>query len=74
MFHYFFNSNVPITALAIYYGLVYIKAKMKLSILQNDCHSKEDKDRRLNQIDVDIQYTEETMKRDLEYINLLMYQ
>ena len=68
-----FNSNAPISALAIHNGLEYTKAKMKLNVLQDNNHTKEEKDRRLDQIDTDIHYTEEIMKHDLEYRGLLMY-
>ena len=68
----FFNSNAPVSALAIHNGLEYTKAKMKFSVLQDDSHTKEDKDIRLNQIDIDIHLTEEIMKHDLEYRGLLI--
>ncbi len=68
-----FNSNAPISALAIHNGLEYTKAKMKLSVLQDNSHAKEEKDRRLDQIDIDIRQIEEIMKHDLEYRGLLMY-
>ena len=68
-----FNSNAPISELAIHNGLEYTKAKMKLSVLQDNSHAKEEKDRRLDQIDIDIRQTEEIMKHDLEYRGLLMY-
>lgn len=68
-----FDSNSPISALAIHNGLEYTKAKMKLSVLQDDSHTKEEKDRRLDQIDIDIHHTEEIMKHDLDYRGLLIY-
>lgn len=68
-----FNSNAPISALAIHNGWEYIKAKMKLNVLQDNSHTKEEKDRRQDQIDTDIHYTEEIMKHDLEYRGLLMH-
>ena len=61
------NSNAPVSALAIHNGMEYIKAKMKLSVLQDNSHTEEEKNRRLNQIDIDIHHTEEIMKNDLEY-------
>lgn len=67
-----FNSNAPVSALTIHNGLEYIKAKMKLSVLQDDSHTEDDKNRRLSQIDIDINLTEEIMKHDLEYRGLLM--
>lgn len=67
-----FNSNAPISALAIHNGLECIKAKMKLSVLQDDRHSNEEKENRLKQIDIEIHQTEETMKHDLEYRGLLI--
>lgn len=38
---------------------------MKLCVLQDDSHTKEDKERRIDQID--IQHAKESMKHDLEY-------
>lgn len=70
----FFNVstiNAPVSVLAIHNGLEYIKAKMKLVVLQDSSHTKEDKDRRLGQIDIDIRQTEDIIKRDLEYRRLL---
>lgn len=67
-----FNSNTPISALTIHNGLECIKAKMKLSVLQDGSHSEKEKDDRLEQIDTDIQHTEEIMKHDLEYRGLLI--
>lgn len=69
----FFNSNAPVNALTIHNGMEYIKAKMKLSVLQDDSHTEDDKNRRLSQIDIDIHFTEEIMKHDLEYRGLLIY-
>ncbi len=68
-----YNSNTPISALTIHNGLEYTKAKMKLSVLQDVSHSEEEKDNRLEQIDIDIRHTEEIMKHDLEYRGLLQY-
>ena len=68
-----FNSNTPISALTIHNGLEYIKAKMKLSVLQDGSHSEKEKDDRLEQIDIDIHHTEEIMKHDLEYRGMLQY-
>ena len=68
-----FNSNAPVSALTIHNGLEYIKAKMKLSVLQDNSHTEDDKNRRLSQIDIDINFTEEIMKHDLEYRGLLIY-
>ena len=67
-----FNSNAPVSALAIHSGLEYIKAKMKLCVLLDESHTKEDKERRLEQIDIDIQHIEESMKHDLDYRGLLI--
>ena len=67
-----FNSNAPVSALAIHNGLECVKAKMKLNVLQDDSHSEKEKDDRLEQIDIDIHYTEEIMKHDLEYKGLLI--
>jgi len=66
-----FNSNAPISASAIHNGLEYIKAKMKLNVLQDNQHTDEEKEKRLKQIDIDIHHTEEIMKNDLEYRGLL---
>ena len=68
-----FNSNAPVSALAIHNGLECVKAKMKLIVLQDNKHTDEDKENRLKQIDIEIHQTEETMKHDLEYRGLLLY-
>lgn len=67
-----FNSNAPVSALAIHNGLEYVKAKMKLGVLQDNKHTDEEKENRLKQIDIEIYQTEETMKHDLEYKGLLI--
>ena len=67
-----FNSNAPVSASAIHNGLEYIKAKMKLNVLQDNRHSDDEKEKRLKQIDIDIHHTEEIMKNDLEYRGLLI--
>ena len=67
-----FNSNAPMSALAIHNGLECVKAKMKLSVLQDNTHTDEEKENRLKQIDSDIHQTEEIMKHDLEYRGLLI--
>jgi hypothetical protein len=67
-----FNSNVPVNASAIHNGLECIKAKMKLSVLQDNRHTDEEKERRLKHIDIDIHHTEGVMKNDLEYRGLLV--
>lgn len=66
-----FNSNAPVSALAIHNGLESVKAKMKLSVLQDNKHTDEEKENRLKQIDFEIHQTEEIMKHDLEYKGLL---
>ena len=66
------NSNAPVSASAIHNGLECIKAKMKLSVLQDSQHTDEEKEKRLKQIDLDIHQTEEMMKNDLEYRGLLI--
>lgn len=67
-----FNSNAPVSASAIHNGLECVKAKMKLSVLQDNRHTDEDKEKRLKQIDIDVYHTEEIMKNDLEYRGLLI--
>lgn len=67
-----FNSNAPVSASAIHNGLECVKAKMKLSVLQDTTHSDEQKEKRLKQINIDIHHTEEVMKNDLEYRGLLI--
>jgi hypothetical protein len=67
-----FNSNAPVSVSAIHNGLECVKAKIKLSVLQDNQHTDEDKKKRLNQIDLDIRQTEEIMKHDLEYKGLLI--
>ena len=49
-----FNSNAPVSVSAIHNGLECVKAKMKLSVLQDNQHTDEDKKKRLNQIDLDM--------------------
>lgn len=67
-----FNSNALVSVSVIHNGLECVKAKMKLSVLQDNQHTDEDKKKRLNQIDLDIRQTEEIMKHDLEYKGLLI--
>ena len=67
-----FNSNAPVSVSAIHNGLECVKAKMKLSVLQDNRHTDEEKEKRLRQIDIEIHQTEEIMKHDLEYRGLLM--
>lgn len=67
-----FNSNAPVSASAIHNGLECVKAKMKLSLLQDNRHTDEEKEKRLRQIDIEIHQTEEIMKHDLEYRRLLI--
>ena len=69
---YSFNSIFSKNALTIQNGLEFIKAKMKLSVLQDGSHSDKEKDDRLKQIDSDIHHTQEIMKHDLEYRGLLI--
>lgn len=58
-------------ASAIHNGLEYVKANMKLSVLQDNQHTDEDKEKRLKQIDIDIHHMEEILRNDLEYRGLL---
>ena len=67
-----FNSNAPVSASAIHNGLECVKAKMKLSVLQDNQHTDEDKEKRLRQIDLETHQMEEIMKHDLEYRGLLI--
>ena len=67
-----FNSNAPVSVSAIHNGLECVKAKMKLSVLQDNQHTNAEKEKRLKQIDIEIHQTEEIMKHDLEYRGLLM--
>ena len=67
-----FNSNAPVSALAIHNGLECIKAKMKLSVLQDNRHSDDEKEKLLKQIDLETHQMEEMMKNDLKYRGLLM--
>jgi len=67
-----FNSKTPVSVSAIHNGLECVKAKMKLSVLQDNQHTDEDKEKRLKQIDIDIHHAEEVMKNDLEYRGLLI--
>ena len=67
-----FNSNAPVSASAIHNGLECFKAKMKLSVLQDNRHSDDEKEKRLMQIDIETHQMEEMMKNDLKYRGLLM--
>ena len=67
-----FNSNAPVSAFAIHNGLECIKAKMKLSVLQDNRHSEEEKEKRLKQIDIETHQMEEIMKNDLRYRGLMI--
>ena len=67
-----FNSNAPMSMSAIHNGLECIKAKMKLSVLQDNQHTDEEKEKRLKQIDIETHQLEEMMKNDLEYRRLLI--
>ena len=67
-----FNSNAPVSLSAIHNGLECIKAKMKLSVLQDNRHSEEEKEKRLKQIDIETHQMEEMMKNDLRYRGLLI--
>lgn len=67
-----FNSNAPVSASAIHNGLECIKAKMRLSVLQDNRHTDEEKEKRLKQIDIETHQLEEMMKNDLEYRGLLV--
>lgn len=40
-----FNSNAPVSASAIHNGLECVKVKMKLSVLQDNRHTDEDKEK-----------------------------
>jgi len=66
-----FNSNAPVSVSAIHNGLECVKAKMKLSVLQDNRHTDEEKEKRLRQIDLETHQMEEIMKHDLEYRGLL---
>ena len=68
-----FNSNAPVSMSAIHNGLECIKAKMKLSVLQDNGHTDEEKEKRLKQIDIETHQMEEMMKNDLRYRGLLIY-
>ena len=66
------NFNTPVSALTIHNGLECVKAKMKLSVLQDNKHTNEEKEKRLKQIDIEIHQTEENMRHDLEYRGMLI--
>ena len=68
----FSGANTPASLSVLHYGLEFFKAKMKLSALQDNRHSDNEKENRLKQIDIEIHQTEEIMKHDLEYRGLLM--
>lgn len=67
-----FNSNAPVSASAIHNGLECVKAKMKLSVLQDNQHTEEEKGKRLMQIDIETHQMEEMMKNDLKFRGLLI--
>ncbi|MBP5421565.1 MAG: hypothetical protein J6Y78_03880 [Paludibacteraceae bacterium] len=67
-----FNSSAPVSMSATHNGLECIKAKMKLNVLQDNTHTDEAKEKRLNQIDLETHQMEEIMKHDLEYRGLLI--
>ena len=67
-----FNSNAPVSSSAIHNGLECIKAKMRLSVLQDNRHSEEEKEKRLKQIDIETHQMEEMMKNDLRYRGLMI--
>jgi hypothetical protein len=67
-----FNSNAPVSASAIHNGLECVKAKMKLSVLQDNRHSEEEKEKRMKQIDIETHQMEEMMKNDLRYRGLMI--
>ena len=60
------------SASAIHNGLECVKAKMKLSVLQDNRHSEEEKEKRLKQIELEAHQMEEMMKNDLRYRGLLV--
>ena len=62
-----------VKALAKRYRQSQIKAAVRVSVLQDNTHTDEEKENRLKQIDSDIHQTEEIMKHDLEYRGLLLY-
>lgn len=68
----FSGANTPASLSVLHYGLEFFKAKMKLSVLQDNRHTDEEKEKRLRQIDIDIHHTEEVMKNDLKYRGLLV--
>ena len=68
----FSGANTPASLSVLHYGLEFFKAKMKLSVLQDNQHTEEEKEKRLKQIDIDIHHTEEVMKNDLKYRGLLI--
>lgn len=68
----FSGANTPASLSVLHYGLEFFKAKMKLSVLQDNQHTDDEKENRLKQIDIDIHHTEEVMKNDLKYRGLLI--
>lgn len=69
---YVANNNTPFSGSTIHNGLKYMKAKMKLAVLQDNNHTDKEKEQRLKQIDIDIHLAEEIMRHDLEYRKLLL--
>ena len=68
----FSGANTPASLSVLHYGLEFFKAKMKLSVLQDNRHTEEEKEKRLKQIDLETHQMEEIMKNDLEYRGLLI--
>jgi len=65
-------KNIPASGVVIHNGLEYFRAKMRLTVLQDNSHTDEDKEKRLEQIDIDVHHTEEILRNDLEYRRLLI--
>ena len=63
-----FNSNAPVSVSAIHNGLECVKAKMKLSVLQDNKHTNAEKENRLKQIDIEIHQTEEIIRKNQKCI------
>ena len=68
----FSGANTPASLSVLHYGLEFFKAKMKLSVLQDNQHSEKEKEKRLMQIDIETHQMEEMMKNDLRYRGLLI--
>lgn len=63
----YINSNREYSLLKLHNGLEFCKAQMKLNALTDACHSDEEIERRLAEIDDDIRKAEDVLVHDLSF-------